>query len=170
MTPRQETERRVLLTAAHYTYEKGLRAHSFFKISDRALSEDLVQETFLKTWSYLVREGKIDVMKTFLYHVLNNLIVDEYRKRKVFSLDALVEKGFEPPSVVPESLVDMLDGKRALLLISRLPVRYQRVMRMRYVHDLSLANISLVTGQSKNAIAVQAHRGLAKLKLLYRPV
>jgi DNA-directed RNA polymerase specialized sigma24 family protein len=44
---------------------------------------------------------------------------------------------------------------------------YQKVMRMRYMQDLSLAEMSLVTGQSRNTIAVQLHRGLAKLKLLY---
>lgn len=32
-------------------------------------------------------------MKAFPYHVLNNLIVDEYRKRKTASLDDLLEKG-----------------------------------------------------------------------------
>jgi len=40
---------------------------------------------------------------------------------------------------------------------------------MRYVKDLSLKEISLITGQSTNATAVQIHRGLEKLKLLYAP-
>jgi RNA polymerase sigma-70 factor (ECF subfamily) len=111
--------------------------------------------------------GKIDTMKAFLYHVLNNLIVDDYRKRKTISLDALMEKGIEPSIVRTAQPFDILDGKTALLLIQRLPQRYQRVIRMRYVQDLSLQEISLITGQSKNAIAVQIHRGLEKLKLLY---
>jgi DNA-directed RNA polymerase specialized sigma24 family protein len=40
---------------------------------------------------------------------------------------------------------------------------------MRYIQDLSLQEISLITGQSKNAVAVQIHRQLEKLKLLYDP-
>ena len=40
-------------------------------------------------------------------------------------------------------------------------------MRMRYVQDLSLKEMALITGKSQNALAVQAHRGLMKLKLLY---
>jgi len=132
-------------------------------------SEDLVQNTFIKTWSYIVKGGKIEIMKAFLYHVLNNLIVDEYRKRKTTSLDALLEKGFEPGNDNSGRLIDMLDGKKALILIQRLPKKYQEVMRMKYSQDLSLEEISLVTGQSKNTIAVQLHRGLAKLKLLYDP-
>lgn len=149
-------------------YGKGLSSHAFFKVNNRATSEDLVQDTFMKTWSYLVKGGKIDVMKSFLYHILNNLIVDEYRKRKIASLDVLIEKGYEPSANPSESLMNILDGGKALQLIQRLPQKYQKVMRMRYIQDLSLKEMSLVTGQSKNTIAVQLHRGLAKLKLLYK--
>ena len=110
------------------------------------------------------------IMKAFLYHVLNNLIVDEYRKRKAISLDVLFEKGFEPSNDDSGRVLNILDGKAALLLIQRLPVKYQKVMRMRYVQDLSLEEMSLITGQTKNTLAVQAHRGLEKLKLLYSPL
>ena len=136
---------------------------------DHAKGEDLVQDTFMKTWSYLARGGKIDVMKAFLYHILNNLIVDEYRKHKTSSLDVLIEKGFEPSADQPEHFVSVLDTKRALLLVHRLPQKYQKVLRMRYLQDLSLAEMALITGQSKNVMAVQVHRGLAKLRLLYDP-
>jgi DNA-directed RNA polymerase specialized sigma24 family protein len=63
-----------------------------------------------------------------------------------------------------------LDGKAAILLISRLPEKYQKVMNMRFVRILSLKEISLITGQTKNAITVQVHRGLEKLKVLYNPL
>lgn len=170
MTSKQETKHNEALTGAHHEFEKGLNVYAFFKTSDHGIGEGLVQDTFLKTWSYLVKGGKIEVMRAFLYHVLNNLIVDEYRKRKTTSLDSLIEKGFEPKDENPKQLFNILDGKAALLLIQRLPIAYQKVMRMRYVQDLSLKEISLITGQSRNTIAVQAHRGLEKLKLLYNAV
>jgi len=169
MTPGQEIQRRLELNVAHYDHQKGLNLHAFFKVPDKTTSEDLVQTTFMKTWNYLIRGGEIAIMKSFLYHVLNGLIIDEYRKHKTSSLDALLEKGFQPRVAHSERLLNVLDGKAALLLIQRLPERYQRVMRMRYVQDLSLKEMSLITGQSPNNIAVQIHRGLAKLKLLYRP-
>jgi len=167
MTPKQEKQRQGELTEAYHSYAKGLVSHAFFKLHSSAMSDDLVQDTFLKTWKYLAKEGKIDVMKSFLYHILNNLIVDEYRKRKNSSLDVLLEKGYEPKTDPREGLIDSLDGKAALLLIARIPERYQKVMRMRYVQDLSLQEMALITGMSKNALAVQLHRGLAKLKTLY---
>lgn len=167
MTPKQTLAQHAVLTVAHHDLQAGLNLHALFKLRDRALGEDLVQDTFMKTWRYLVRGGKVDVMKAFLYHVLNNLIIDEYRKRKSTSLDALLEKGYDPSAGDSEGLYDILDGKAAVLLIQRLPVAYQKVMRMRYVQDLTLEEMALVTGQSKNTLAVQLHRGVAKLKLMY---
>ena len=169
MTSKQKTERQAVLTVAHHDFEKSLNSYAYFKIHDHAVSEGLVQDTFMKTWMYLVKGGKVDVMKAFLYHILNNLIVDEYRKHKTTSLDVLLEKGFEPSVDNSESLLNALDGKKAMLLIALLPVAYQKVMRMRYVQDLTLKEMSLITGQTKNTMAVQVHRGLAKLKLLYYP-
>ena len=169
ITSKRQTKQQALLTVAHHDYEKGLNLYAFFKVRDRATSEDLVQDTFTKTWSYLIRGGKIDVMKAFLYLVLSHLIVDEYRKHKTTSLDTLLLKGFEPAAGHTSRLFNIVDGKAALLLIHRLPEKYQKVLRMRYVQDLTLREISLITGQSKNAVAVQVHRGLEKLKLLYDP-
>ena len=167
MTQEQEIQRQGVLAGAHHDYEKGLNLYASFKLNDRAMGEDMVQDTFTKTWKYLAKGGKIEVMKAFLYHVLNNLIVDQYRKRKTISLDTLLTKGFEPGVPDPKHLFDVLDGKAAMFLIKSLPVHYQKVMLMRYVQDLSLLEISAITGQSKNAVAVHAHRGLEKLRVLY---
>ncbi|OGI68393.1 hypothetical protein A2738_00700 [Candidatus Nomurabacteria bacterium RIFCSPHIGHO2_01_FULL_42_15] len=168
MTTLEKTRLESILTLAHHDYEKGLNSRAFFKVSNRELGEDLVQQTFMKTWIYLVKGGKIEMMKSFLYHILNNLIVDEYRKHKTTSLETLMEKGYEPSTTDAINLMTILDGKAAFLLIERLPEMYRRVMRMKYVQDLSLGEMSVLTGLSKNTIAVQLHRGLEKIKLLYK--
>jgi RNA polymerase sigma-70 factor (ECF subfamily) len=152
------------LATAHTKYAKGLIVYASYKVNDLFLSDDLVQDTFLKTWKYLVKGGKIDIMKAFLYHVLNNLIIDEYRRRKTVSLDGLLAKGFEPGNDPSERLINMLDGKAAMLLLEQIPDPYRRALRMRYIQQLTLAEMALVTGKSKNAMAVQVHRGLAKLR------
>ncbi len=98
-----------------------------------------------------------------------SFIFDQYRKHKTSSLDIILEKGFDPVAPDSNSFLNVLDGKRAITLIQQLPQKYQKIMRMKYVQDLSLKEMSLITGQSKNALAVQMHRGLEKLKLLYNP-
>jgi RNA polymerase sigma-70 factor, ECF subfamily len=160
-------ERERTLSVAHGDFEKGMNAYAFFKIHNRQTGQDLVQDTFMKTWRYLISGGKVELMKPFLYHILNHLIIDEYRKHKTSSLDSLLEKGYEPYFDDSERIGDTFDGQSALLLIQCLPTKYREVMRMRYVQELSLKEIALLTGQSRNTVAVQAHRGLIKLRKLY---
>jgi DNA-directed RNA polymerase specialized sigma24 family protein len=80
----------------------------------------------------------------------------------------LLKKGFDPAVEDFKRFFDVIDGKTAIVLINSLPEPYQKIMKMKYIKDLSIAEMSLITGQSRNVIAVQAHRGLEKLKVLYR--
>ena len=167
MTPQEDKENQIILDLAHKDFRKGLSQHAFYRIHDKTTSEDLVQDTFMKTWRYLLKGGKIETMKAFLYHVLNDLIVDQYRKHKTTSLDKLIEKGFEPSSNDSNNIYNFLDGKKTILLIERLPEKYKTVITMKYVDDLTIEEMSKNTSQTKNTIAVQIHRGLSKLKILY---
>ncbi len=168
MTPKQKKQSEDELNRAHQSYEKGMNSYVYFKIHNHETGQDLVQDTFIKTWRYLVKGGKIELMKPFLYHVLNHLIVDEYRKRKNTSLDSLLEKGYEPKVDPSERLFNIIDGKSAMLLVKNLPLKYQNIIKMRYNQGLSLKEISIITGQTRNAVAVQVHRGIAKLRKLYK--
>jgi RNA polymerase sigma-70 factor (ECF subfamily) len=131
------------------------------------LSDDLVQITFMKTWAYLQKKGKIDLMRAFLYHVLNRLIIDEYRKKKPVSLDLLAEDGVEFAAINSENIFNVIDGKALAVLITKLPPKYRAVINMRYTEDLSLNEMSQRTKESQNTMSVQVHRGLAKLRVLY---
>ena len=156
-----------LFHLSYLEYAPNLTAHANYKLRDHANSEDLVQTTFLKTWLYLRRGGKIHLMRAFLYHVLNDLITDEYRKKKSVSLDQLIQDGYEPSLGDTAKLYDLFDGKQAIALISKLTPTYRNVIKMRYLDNLSLSEMATLTGQTKNAMAVQVHRGLTKMKLLY---
>lgn len=58
MITKQETQRGVALTQAHHNYAKGMNSYSFFKTQNHTTSDDLVQDTFIKTWDYLVKGGE----------------------------------------------------------------------------------------------------------------
>ncbi len=155
------------MTDAHTDFKGSLLRRALYKTNNAEVSQDLVQTTFLKTLIYLQKGGKVDLMRSFLNHVLNALIIDEYRKNKITSLDKLLEKGFEVGSDEHLQITNILDGKEIALLIPQLPNKYRIAIEMRYLKGLSLKEISLITGQSENTAAVQVHRGLIKLKKLY---
>ncbi len=170
MTQQQLKIQQGLLTTAHQEYRKQLKRYSLSKVNNPQLAEDLVQDTFLRAWNYLLKGGKVDTMKSFLYQILHRLIIDEYRRgKRTSSLDDLVEKGFEPSQQTEEfeHITNVLDGKAMMLLIHKLPDRYRKVLSMRYIDNLSIEEMAARIGQSKNTVAVQIHRGLVKLKEVF---
>lgn len=167
LTAKEKTKLHHVLTEAHNEFGRDLTRRAYYKLSDKAKSEDIVQDTFMKTWLYLMKVKKIDYMKPFLYHVLDCLIIDEYRRKKSSSLDVLLEKGFDPMNDDFTRMIDVLDGRSALNRLSKLPQSQQKVMNMRYRQNLSLAEIAEQTGQSKNSIAVKTHRAIERMRREY---
>ena len=55
--------------------------HCFFRVSDREVAKDLVQETFSRTWEHIALGKEVRDYRAFLYRIANNLIVDFYRKK-----------------------------------------------------------------------------------------
>lgn len=139
----------------------------FFKLNDREKALDFTQETFMKTWIYISKNGEIENTQAFLYKVAGNMVIDEYRKKgriNVKSLDELALDGFEPSEGGEDTLIDEIDQKQALLLIKKLPEAYSEVLFMRYVEELGVSEIAKLTGESVNVISVRINRGIKKLK------
>tara|TARA_B100000508_G_scaffold141060_1_gene145740 strand:- start:1626 stop:2225 length:600 start_codon:yes stop_codon:yes gene_type:complete len=152
-------------------YSDALFRHARLRISNQERSVDLVHDTFTKVWSY-IREGyEVENFRPFLYKVLNNLIIDEYRKRKEQSLDAMMEiDGVDEGSFeeLSESSVEVLaatiDGRKAFELLEELPDQYREVIIYRFVDQLGPREISELTEESENVISVRIHRGLKMLR------
>jgi RNA polymerase sigma-70 factor (ECF subfamily) len=152
-------------------YNDALFRHAFLRISNREKAIDIVHDTYTKVWSYLRDGYQIDSFRPFLYKVLNNLIIDEYRKRKEASLDALLEQeGVDESSFdeLSESSVEMLaatiDGKKAFELLEELPDQYREVILYRFVDQLGPREISALIEESENVVSVRIHRGLKLLR------
>src|SRR5690242_12894969 len=74
--------------------------HLYFRVYSKQRAEELLQDTFMKTWNYLRGGKEVENLKAFLYRVANNLAIDESRKHKEQSLETLLEgqPGLEPTS------------------------------------------------------------------------
>jgi RNA polymerase sigma-70 factor (ECF subfamily) len=152
-------------------YNDALFRHATLRINNRERAVDLVHDTYTKVWSY-IRDGyEIDTFRPFLYKVLNNLIIDEYRKKKESSLDALMEidgvdeGSFEELSEsTVETLAATIDGQKAFALLDELPGQYEEVIIFRFVDQLGPREISELIEESENVISVRIHRGLRLLR------
>lgn len=152
-------------------YSDALFRHAFLRISDRERAVDVVHDTFTKVWTYVRNGHEIDQFRPFLYKVLNNLIIDEYRKAKEASLDALMEiDGIDEGTFdelsenTVESLAATLDGKKAFEMLEEMPDTYKEVIILKFVDGLGPKEIAALLEESENVVSVRIHRGLKVLR------
>ncbi len=152
-------------------YGDALFRHASIRLSDRERAIDVVHDTFTKVWSYVRSGQEIDSFRPFLYKVLNNLIIDEYRKRKESSLDAMLEvEGVTEGSFEElvddstEALAATIDGKRAFEMLRELSDEYREIITLRFVDGLGPKEISELIEESENVVSVRLHRALKALR------
>lgn len=125
------------------------------------MAKDLLQETFFRAWRHMSDGKKVENMKAFLYKILGNLIIDQYRKRSPDeSLDLLCEDGFDPGTDETDRLIDTIDGVQALRYLGEIREPYRKTIQMRYVQQLSIREIAGISEAGENTVVVRIHRGL----------
>ena len=155
------------LLQAYDEFADAIFRHCWFRVSDREKAKELTQETFLKAWQTLLSGEEVKKMKSYLYRIANNLIIDHYRKKKSLSLDELQEDGFDPGVDETEELENFIAGKEAMELLDNISEPYRQVIVMRYVDDQSVTEIADVIGVTPNVVSVRLNRALKKLRSLY---
>lgn len=151
---------------AHDEYADAIFRYCYFQTSDRQTALDLAQDTFIKLWEYMAGGKKIEYLKAFIYRIARNSVIDFRRKKKSFSLDKMIEEGFDPSAEknINEAKETIFEGEEAVRTIRELDAKYRDVLMLRYVDDLSIKEISEIVGESENNISVRIHRALEKLK------
>lgn len=147
----------------------------YLKTGSKETAEDLTSETFFKFWKYIELKNEIGngkfVLKnsfsSFIYRITRNLIIDYYRKKKDYSINIDEEE----KDIIVDEKQDILanltkkeeieDLKESL---SYLKDDYQEILILRYVEDLTMAEIADITGKREGALRVQIHRAVKALE------
>lgn len=156
----------------------ALFRHALFRVSDRERAYDLAQDAFMRAWDYVRGGGEVREYKSFLYRILHNLIIDEYRRKRSVSLDELLEN--EASASATERLLsegDVVELEEELdkrVLVERIKARlpelgegYRIALTLRFVDGLTTGEIAEALGVSENVVSVRIHRGITKLKTMY---
>lgn len=150
-------------------YAPKLYRHAFYRLSSKELAEDVVSDVFIKTWQFLSEPGReINNLKAFLYRLANNLIIDHYRTRgrQPFLIDDVLEVQLGDSGAAAKRVINDLDLQIILKNFEKISSETRELLIWRYVDELSISEISKVTGKTRNAIYVAIHRGLKELKQL----
>ena len=148
-------------------YVEKIYRFVYFKTSNKEDSEDLTSEVFLKTWNYLMENTETEILSFsgLIYRITRNGIIDHYRKKaksKEVSLENVVE--LVSDNLLQERVGDKYDVEKLMLLIKKLKQDYQEVLILKYIEELSIAEIAVIMGKSNVSVRVTLHRAVNKLK------
>jgi len=139
-------------------------------------AQDVTSEVFFKALKNLGQFRWRGVpFSSWLYRIAGNEIVNHFRKSKHGQVS--LEKAGDAISVADPSTeaeflkaeVELIRHEEYLALhesISRLPLKYQEVITLRYFEEKQLKEIGEILGKKEGTIKSLLHRGLEKLRKL----
>ncbi len=139
---------------------------------DRRDAEEIAQDTFVRAHRALRGYERARIAALELRPWLATIAVNLARNRRRRAADRLPPVQLDG-SVAAEHATDgqpepealaSADRERLAACLAELPERYRAPVVLRYVADLSFAEIGTVLGRPEGTLKAQVHRGLALLR------
>ncbi len=133
-------------------------------VYDRALAEDLTQDTFIKAYNALPRTKPDLAFKAWLYRIATNTAISHLRRGKIIRWLPFITDRESPDEHIERSVTRKLDISEAL---SKLPEHYQTALVLRHYQGLSLAETAQVLDITENAAKLRLFRARKAFAQLY---
>lgn len=147
-------------------YSKRIYNYFLKSTLDRADSDDLTQELFIRVMKYRNSYKEGHSVQFWVFQIARNMIKDHFRKMKIHNdqfnpVEVMPDKEdesdqalFEREKKLHRAMKELPDEKRELLVLSKFQgLKYEQIAKMR---DTTVSNIK-----------VQVHRTIKELKDLY---
>lgn len=159
-------------------YERPVFSLVFRMVRDRALSEDLAQETFVRAFNAIGSYNPRYKFSSWIFKIANNLTIDHLRKKRLdtVSIDgspnattAAEQEGtrliVEDTGERPDGYVESMElGSQIESAIGELRPEYRTVVLLRHVEGYSYDEIAEIMGIPLGTVKTYLHRARTELK------
>lgn len=138
-------------------YHRQIYVIALKYLKDEALAQDIVQEIFIKLWTYREHLKEELSLKGFLITSVHNLVLNTIRNRQTEILKhiELVHKTNNSPKLSDHALLVSEYARIAEKGISELSPAKQLIFRLRSFHCLSNQEVAAQLGLSVNTVKFQ---------------
>ena len=156
--------------ALYRKYLAQVYSFAYYELGDHHEAEDATERTFLQALTALPRfeeralpddgEGA-STFRVWLFQIARNIVANQRRTRRrrpQAPLDAVAT--IADPLDVEGGAAAREEAAAAWAAVGRLPTERRRALVLRFVEEMSTAEIAGVLGRSEGAVRVLIHRGL----------
>ena len=145
-------------------YFDALRRYLYYKTNDIDLSEDLVQEVFIKVWEK--RESiKKETVKSLLYTIANNLMINHFNHQQVVVAHQKDNLTVDREHHTPQFELEHQEFKQLLnQAIQEMPEGSREVFLMNRIDKLKYDEIATRLGLSVKAVEKRMSKALSVIK------
>lgn len=137
----------------------------FFRTRDKAISEDLTSQTFLKAFEKLHKyDPEKAAFKTWLYQIARNTLIDHYRQRHSYQDLESAHTVKDDASDIIKAILSEEAEEEIRQALWKLPELEREVLLLRLWEDLSYKEIAAILGKTESSLRIIACRALKKLK------
>ena len=160
--------------ALYRKYLAQVYSYALYELADHHAAEDATERTFLRALAGLPRfreqarpdDGpEASTFRIWLFRIARNVVANERRSRRrrpADSLDLALGAGLAIPdgTDIEAQAVTRDEAAEALRALQALPDDRRRALTLRFVDEMSTAEIAGVLGRSEGAVRVLIHRAL----------
>jgi RNA polymerase sigma-70 factor (ECF subfamily) len=133
-------------------------------VHDRALAEDLTQDTFVKAYNALARTKPDLAFKAWLYRIATNTAISHLRRGKIVKWLPFLTDRETPDEAIERSVTRSADINEAL---GKLPQHYAAALLLRHYQGLSLAETAQALEITENAAKLRLFRARKAFAQVY---
>jgi len=158
--------------ALYRRYLARVYSYAYYELGDHHAAEDATEATFFSALTNLHRfeerarpadgEGA-STFRVWLFQIARNEVAGERRRARRRPVEPIGETVVVDPLDVETAVVRRDEARAAWKAIGRLPGDRRQAMVMRFVDELSTAEIAGVLGRSEAAVRVLIHRALRSI-------
>jgi len=137
-------------------------------LRDRALAEDVLQESYLKVWRHAASyDPAIASPMTWMATIVRHGAIDALRKRQIEAVTGDDGMMSALPANDPDPVDEMHLARlrpKALAAFARLPEHKRRLIMLAYLRDRSRHDLSVRLGIPANTVKTHLRRALLELR------
>lgn len=148
-------------------HNKSLFRFLFNMTRQKELSEDMVQNVFLRMLKYPDNFKGFGEFRTWMYHIARNVLIDHFRKNAKMPIHNEInnhEASVETDQLPDASLEKKEDLKKLEKAMQRLADGEREILLMCRFEELKYSEIAEILNITEGAVKVRVHRALNQLK------